>query len=324
MGRRESAPRQAVHRTIVEVDVAGYGDVRRTSGHRLVLRQALYRALRRAFADSGVPWKDCRHVDCGDGVLVLVPPGIPQGPIAASLPRAPVRRLRHHNARHRPEEQLRLRMALHAGEVVHDEYGVTYGPVDQPRLPAVGSGAGEGRFVRVTGAARLDHFRLVPRRSRPADAVDRRNCVPPHRGCGEGDLRDRPADPPRLRGEIPGDARASLIRGSPTGPGTPAAVRDRARRGPRHAPGGLPSACRAKSRPTGPGSYMDDHSGRRRHRVLPAQGHGRRSGSIPGRVSRTSLGRRNQRPRKEIFRPPVGFCAVLVIPCAVSAEMGRD
>ncbi|MFJ9785085.1 hypothetical protein ACIRSS_36325 [Amycolatopsis sp. NPDC101161] len=125
MGRRETGPHQAVHRTIVVVDVSGYGDARRTSGHRLVLRQALYQALRRAFADSGVTWKDCRHVDCGDGVLVLVPPGIPKGAIAASLPHALVRRLERHNAGHRTEEQLRLRMALHAGEVVHDEYGVT-------------------------------------------------------------------------------------------------------------------------------------------------------------------------------------------------------
>ncbi|MEV4147197.1 hypothetical protein AB0J40_26265 [Amycolatopsis sp. NPDC049691] len=125
MGRREPGLRQAVHRSIVVVDVSGYGDARRTSGHRLVVRHALYQALRRAFADSGLPWKDCRHVDCGDGVLVLVPPGTPKGPIAASLPRALVRRLQHHNARHRAEEQLRLRMALHAGEVVHDEFGVT-------------------------------------------------------------------------------------------------------------------------------------------------------------------------------------------------------
>ncbi|MGW5717071.1 hypothetical protein ACWEVP_12970 [Amycolatopsis sp. NPDC003865] len=107
------------------VDVSGYGNARRTNAHRLVVRQALYQALRRAFGDSGVPWKDCSPIDCGDGVLVLVPPEVPKGPIAASLPRALVRGLQRHNARHRTEEQLRLRMALHAGEVVHDEFGVT-------------------------------------------------------------------------------------------------------------------------------------------------------------------------------------------------------
>ncbi|VVJ19913.1 Uncharacterised protein [Amycolatopsis camponoti] len=125
MGKRDPGPGQAVHRTIVAVDVAGYGDIRRTSTHRLVLRHALYQALRRAFADSGLPWKDCRRLDCGDGVLVLVPPEIPKGPTAASLPRALVHGLQRHNALHWPEERLRLRMALHAGEVVHDEYGVT-------------------------------------------------------------------------------------------------------------------------------------------------------------------------------------------------------
>lgn len=101
MGRRETGPHQAVHRTIVVVDVSGYGDARRTSGHRLVLRQALYQALRRAFADSGVPWKDCRHVDCGDGVLVLVPPGIPEWP---AHPRGRPRRVR----RYGPADPFRL------------------------------------------------------------------------------------------------------------------------------------------------------------------------------------------------------------------------
>lgn len=292
MSRREPGPCQAVHRTIVVVDVSGYGDARRTSEHRLVVRQALYQALRQAFGDSSVPWKDCLPIDCGDGVPVLVPPDIP--------------RLQHHNSRHPTEEQLRL--ALHAGEVVHDEFGVTAPSIDHAfRLLEAAQvkaalRSAPGPLAVITSAWFHDE---VVRRTPPIDATAFR---PIEVAVKETDAIGRPALPesPATVGEPP------PLRG--IGPRVASATR-------REAPS---SACRAKSRPNGPGSYMDDHSGRHRYHVLPAQSHGRCPRSIPGLVSQTSLGRRNQRPRKEIFRPPVGFCAVLVIPCAVSAEMGRD
>jgi hypothetical protein len=123
--RRDPTAYQAVHRTIVAVDVAGYGDYRRTSPHRLVLRQALYQALQQAFDVARVPWQACERIDCGDGVLVLVPPEIPKSVVVDSLPRELADRLRRHNDLHQPEEQFGLRMALHAGEIVRDEYGVT-------------------------------------------------------------------------------------------------------------------------------------------------------------------------------------------------------
>jgi hypothetical protein len=107
------------------VDVEGYGDHHRTTPHRLVLRRGLYQALIRAFDDAGLPWADCRHEDCGDGVLVLAPPQIPKSPFVEFLPSALAVALHRHNRRHRAEERIRLRMALHAGEIVYDDHGVT-------------------------------------------------------------------------------------------------------------------------------------------------------------------------------------------------------
>ena len=89
------------------------------------MRRALYQALVRAFDDAGLPWADCRREDCGDGVFVLAPPEIPKGPFVEFLPTALAVALHRHNRAHRVEERIRLRIALHAGEVTYDDNGVT-------------------------------------------------------------------------------------------------------------------------------------------------------------------------------------------------------
>jgi hypothetical protein len=118
-------PRQAVHRTIVVVDVEGFGNRRRTNPHRVAVRDGMYLALRQAFSRVGIPWFDCHRWDGGDGVLTLVPPEVPKGLLVESLPYELVRALHEHNLAHAAEEQIRFRVALHAGEVQYDDHGVT-------------------------------------------------------------------------------------------------------------------------------------------------------------------------------------------------------
>lgn len=115
----------ARHRTIVVVDVEGYGNPKRTTPHRLVVRAGLYRALEAAFEDSGIPWGDCRVDDCGDGVFFLAPAEVPKALFVEVLPAALAGALRRHNASSSAEERIRLRVGLHAGEVAYDEHGVT-------------------------------------------------------------------------------------------------------------------------------------------------------------------------------------------------------
>ena len=78
-----------------------------------------------AFGRAGIPWDNCDHEDRGDGVFVLVPAEVPKALLAESLPAALVTALRAHNDRHPGPERIRLRMALHAGEVHYDQHGVT-------------------------------------------------------------------------------------------------------------------------------------------------------------------------------------------------------
>jgi Tfp pilus assembly protein PilF len=115
---------RAVHRSILVVDVAEFGDSRRTNTHQMAVRKGLYSALESVFAEAGVPWQDCHHEDRGDGVLVLVPPEVPKSSLAETLPLTLAAMLRNHNLHHRTEEHIRLRLALHAGEVHYDDYGV--------------------------------------------------------------------------------------------------------------------------------------------------------------------------------------------------------
>jgi hypothetical protein len=114
-----------VHRTIVAIDVEGFGDRRRTNRNQVAVRDGLYQAVREAFNQAGIPWIDQDHEDRGDGMFILVGSDVPKSLFVESLPMTLVSALRRHNDDHPAQEQIRLRMALHAGEVNYDEHGVT-------------------------------------------------------------------------------------------------------------------------------------------------------------------------------------------------------
>jgi tetratricopeptide (TPR) repeat protein len=122
--------RPAVHRTIVVVDVEGFGDRRRTNAHQVEIRTGLYQAIRKAFNDANVSWTNCDHEDRGDGVFILAPADIPKSAFIDAVSPALVTALRDHNAMHPVEERIRLRMVLHAGEVELDEHGATAASVN--------------------------------------------------------------------------------------------------------------------------------------------------------------------------------------------------
>jgi class 3 adenylate cyclase len=114
----------AVHRTIICVDVEGFTG--RSHPHQLTVRHGLYQSLRTAFTCTHISWDDgCYHEDRGDGALILIPPAVPKSLLAARLPHHLATALATHNRTHPPAAHIRLRLALHAGEIHHDSYGVT-------------------------------------------------------------------------------------------------------------------------------------------------------------------------------------------------------
>jgi len=121
---------RAVHRSIAVVDIEGFGDERRASWHQVAVRDGLYQALEKAFDRAGIPWADCDREDRGDGVFILVPPEVPKELLAESLPPALAAELDRHNGTHAAPEQIRLRMAIHAGEIRYDRHGTTAAAVN--------------------------------------------------------------------------------------------------------------------------------------------------------------------------------------------------
>jgi class 3 adenylate cyclase len=113
-----------MHRAIVYVDVEGFASPERTNADQSAVRGGLYHALEEAFTASGVPWHECYHEDRGDGALILVPPEVPKHILVTDVPSALAVALSEHNRTHHRQAHIRLRMAIHAGEVLSDQYGV--------------------------------------------------------------------------------------------------------------------------------------------------------------------------------------------------------
>ena len=110
--------------TLFAVDIAGFTGPQRDDDIRLYLHEELYRILEKAFDGSGISWNCCFHEDRGDGVLVVVPPGIACMGIIDPLPERLRGLIRRHNDVPREAARIQLRAAAQiAGPVDHDGHG---------------------------------------------------------------------------------------------------------------------------------------------------------------------------------------------------------
>ncbi len=109
------------HRSIVVVDVAGSS--RWDDLTQLDARVRLDAAVRAAFRAARVPRHGLVVQDRGDGMLVLVPATVSKAvlldPVVPHLDAA----LRRHNGSVGPDRRIRVRVAVHAGEVLHGPCG---------------------------------------------------------------------------------------------------------------------------------------------------------------------------------------------------------
>jgi tetratricopeptide (TPR) repeat protein len=107
-----------VHRVILVVDIDKFGT--RTDAQQLSMRVGLYQILKQAFAEASIPLDLCAVEDRGDGAVVLVPPDIPKNLLVHPLPERLSTALRVFNTGQPEAARMCLRVALHAGEVLHD------------------------------------------------------------------------------------------------------------------------------------------------------------------------------------------------------------
>jgi hypothetical protein len=116
------------YRPMVAVDIEGSGG--RGDVALLRIREVLLTTLQEALMESGIDWQACRFNDLGDGLRIVAPAWVPKSRLIHPLFHELVVRLRTHNRTAARSTRIRLRVALHAGDVWLGRTGVAGGPLE--------------------------------------------------------------------------------------------------------------------------------------------------------------------------------------------------
>ncbi|MCS7476072.1 hypothetical protein ACFFQW_08740 [Umezawaea endophytica] len=109
------------HHSFVIADIEGYG--RRSDEDQRWLRNELYWVFQTSLMKADVPFAPKLTQDRGDSVILLVPGSEPKRNIGDALVQQLDRELTRHARRSSEPARMRLRLALHAGEVARDGRG---------------------------------------------------------------------------------------------------------------------------------------------------------------------------------------------------------
>jgi hypothetical protein len=112
------------HCVLFAVDIAQFTAPGRDDEVQLAVRDALYRLLIESFEGSGISWRSCIHEDRGDGAVVVIPAHMPTITVIDPLVEQIHVRLRRYNRLASAVAQVRLRLAVHIGEVYRDGHGL--------------------------------------------------------------------------------------------------------------------------------------------------------------------------------------------------------
>ncbi|MFM9551340.1 MULTISPECIES: hypothetical protein [Streptomyces] len=104
---------------MVILDIEGFG--RRTDPDQAWLRDRLRAVVARAIEAAGVP--EPSSEDRGDALVLFVPGTVPKTDLLGGFVRALVHELREHSRNHTGDREMRLRVAVHAGEVARHGAG---------------------------------------------------------------------------------------------------------------------------------------------------------------------------------------------------------
>jgi hypothetical protein len=112
------------HRSILAVDIEGFGRPERDDLIRGALRQSLYRVLTSALDQVGISSNHYETTDIGDALLVLVDPRVSKVRLLDLLIGQLAAQLAMQNRMASGAARLRLRVVVHAGELSRDVHGV--------------------------------------------------------------------------------------------------------------------------------------------------------------------------------------------------------
>lgn len=116
-GRR--AERRLEHRSIIVVDIAGSG--RWHNQALLRARKVLTAAVHNGLNAAGITRAFIEH--CGDGIILLIPARVSKIDLLDPVIPTIADHIRAYNATVAPPLRIRLRVAVHAGEVHRDPHG---------------------------------------------------------------------------------------------------------------------------------------------------------------------------------------------------------
>lgn len=90
----------------------------------LYKRSTMYQVIQEAARAAGLNWDDCEREDRGDGFFLLAPPSYSVHSLVIALAPEISKRLSQINDAVPTKQHLRLRMAIHDGDLTHDDHGV--------------------------------------------------------------------------------------------------------------------------------------------------------------------------------------------------------
>ena len=113
------------HRGILAVDIQGFGRLDRSNPTRARMRAGLHRILGNAMTAAGIDSKHIAQTEYGDGVVVLLDPQVSKARLLHPLLPRLVSGLTRYNRTAPDTARLRLRVVMHAGELLRDDHGIT-------------------------------------------------------------------------------------------------------------------------------------------------------------------------------------------------------
>lgn len=111
---------EPAYRLLIALDIEGFGKPSRTNLTRLALRRRLRRMYVRLLRQIGVTPERFVSQDTGDGAILSIDGAVPKSRILDRLVPTMADRLVATNDGKPPSQQMRLRMALHAGDTLAD------------------------------------------------------------------------------------------------------------------------------------------------------------------------------------------------------------
>jgi hypothetical protein len=114
---------KSTHTALMAVDICSYGD-RHDEDVQLHLRAKMYGLLAETFKMTGPPWESVYYEDRGDGALIVLPPVVPAEVLLDPFAHHLLALLRRSNRYASDAARLRMRVAVHSGDVHADTYGV--------------------------------------------------------------------------------------------------------------------------------------------------------------------------------------------------------